>query len=72
MSNSLILLPILGLFLAGLAIALRSGDVAGEVGSGGLHTLAGNLAALFVRIVGYLAAIFAVEQAIGIPSLLHW
>lgn len=72
MSNYMILLPVLGLFLIGLAIALRSGDIAAEVGSGGLHSLAGNTSAMFVRVVGYLAAIFAVQQVIGTPSFLNW
>ncbi|GAC1473023.1 MAG: hypothetical protein NVSMB9_20970 [Isosphaeraceae bacterium] len=68
MNNYFILFPIAGLFIVGLVIALRSGDVAGEVGSGGLHSIAGTISAMFVRFLGYIAALLAVQQVIGTPS----
>jgi hypothetical protein len=71
LKSALIVGPILGLLLAGLIIALRSG-----VGS--LHTsqdrerLVGNLSLLLLRLVGYLAGLAALQRFVGIPHDLGW
>jgi hypothetical protein len=65
MKEYMVLFPILGLFLLGGLIALKSGGV-------GFRGIAGNFSAMLLRVVGYLAALFALQQAIGIPSYLSW
>jgi hypothetical protein len=65
MTDYMVLFLILGLFLLGGMIALKSGGV-------GFRGIAGNFSAMLLRIVGYLAALFAVQHAIGFPSYLSW
>ena len=67
----LILAPIVALFALGLFVALRSGpstsdDLVGQR----VRVMAENASAVFFRVVGYLAALLVLQQAIGTPSLL--
>jgi hypothetical protein len=62
---------ILGLFLLGLLIALRSG-VASLATSRGLRVAAENASALFLRVVGIGVGLLAVQRVLGLPSMLGW
>jgi hypothetical protein len=62
---------ILGLFLLGLVITLRSGVVSLGT-SRGRRLAAENLSALLLRVAGYFAGLLALQRVIGTPSVLDW
>ena len=58
--------PILGLLLAGLVIALRSGAASFSTHQG-VERLVGNFSQLMLRMVGYLIGLFALQRFLGAP-----
>jgi hypothetical protein len=68
----MILLPILLLFAVGFLITLNSGTVTADAREGTMKVVAENFSAMLLRFFGYFAAILAVQQVIGSPSLLGW
>ncbi len=67
----LILAPIIGLFLVGVAIALLSG-LAGDGTRHARRCLASNLSQLLLRLAGYGVALLAMQRYIGIRMDLPW
>jgi len=61
-----ILVPIVGLFVCGVVITLRSG-IAGLSGYAGAERLLVNLSGLFIRIIGYGVWLIAIQRLIGAP-----
>jgi len=73
MGQLVILIPVAVLLIAGVAIALRSGlDPEPGRPETLIHRLGGTVTALFLRVIGYLAGIAALQHAIGMPSLVSW
>jgi hypothetical protein len=62
----LVLGPILGLFLLGVIITLRSG-VASLSSHQGFERFLGNLSQLLLRMAGYLVGLLALHRFIGAP-----
>jgi hypothetical protein len=71
LKSALILGSILGLLLAGLIIALRSG-VGSLSTTQDRERLAGNLSVLLLRLIGYAAGLLALQRFVGIPLDLGW
>jgi hypothetical protein len=62
---------ILMLFLVGLTIALQSGNVDSSRPQG-TRRLLGNLSSVLVRVFGYVAGFWLVQQIMGVPTQLGW
>jgi len=67
----LILAPIMGLLLVGVAIALQSG-LQGEGGQQVKRCLASNFSQLLLRLAGYGIALLAMQRFIGVRMELPW
>ena len=65
MKETFLIATILSLLVLGAFISVRSGGV-------GLRAIARSFSAMFLRVVGYLAGLLAVQRMIGTPSLLDW
>lgn len=59
--------PIVGLFVLGLVITLRSG-VANVSTHQGFERLVGNLSRVLLRLAGYLIALLALQRLVGAPA----
>lgn len=66
-----VLVPILGLLMLGLVIALRSG-VANLTSHQGVERLLANFSYLLLRMAGYLLGILALQQIVGAPFTVSW
>jgi hypothetical protein len=62
---------ILMLFLVGLMVALQSGNV-DRSRPLGTRRLLGNLSSVLIRVFGYLAGFWVVQQIMGVPTQLGW
>ena len=62
---------ILSLFLVGLMVALQSGnaDISQRERT---RRLLGNLSSVLIRVFGYLAGLWVVQQIMGVPMRLGW
>jgi hypothetical protein len=67
----LICSPVVLLLVLGAAIALRSGVEDLETGRD-FRQIAGNLSQMVLRVVGYVAALLAVQYFIGLRPSLGW
>jgi hypothetical protein len=67
----IILGPVVGLFLLGLFVSLRSGDVRSS-GLRGLRLLLSNLSQVLLRVAGYVVCLLAVQYMVGFPLGLAW
>ncbi len=67
----LILAPIVGLLLVGVAIALQSG-LAGDGAQHAKRCLASNFSQLLLRLAGYGVALLPMQRFIGIRMELRW
>ena len=65
MKETFLIGTILCLLVLGSFISLRSGGL-------GVRALARSFSAMFLRVVGYVAGLLAVQRMIGSPSLLDW
>jgi hypothetical protein len=65
------IIPVVILLLIGGAIALRSG-VPERASSRTLRQLVGNLYQMLLRIMGYVAVLFALQYWIGLRPTLGW
>jgi hypothetical protein len=63
--------PILGLLAVGFLVSLRSGVVSLSTPQG-FRLLLSNLSLVLLRLIGFLAGLFAVQQMIGYPIRLGW
>lgn len=71
LSNFVVLVPIVGLLLLGLLVAV-TGGVASLSHSQDRRTLAANLTSVLLRVAGYLAGLIAVHRFIGAPMEVGW
>ena len=71
MKENMILVPILALFSLGLFIALKSGVVSFS-SRDGFRAMLDNLSSLFLRVVGYLAGLVAIQRLVGFPLEIPW
>ena len=62
---------ILVLFLVGLTVALQSGNV-DRSRPQGARRLLGNLSSVLIRVFGYVAGFWVVQQIMGVPMKLGW
>jgi len=66
-----VFVPIIGLLVAGLVIALRSG-AAGLSTHQGAERLVANLSHLLLRVAGYFVGLMALQRLVGMPFGVSW